>query len=86
MKNRDKFSRNAVASSRGSYVRKSHFLLIQEELAKRGFKETLEDIIEVSITIKVKKCYAKCLGKIVVISEEDAKRIERTNPELIIRL
>lgn len=81
-----RFNRNAVASSRGSYVRKSHFLLIQEELAKRGFEEELKDIIEVSITIKVKKCYAKCLGKLVVISEEDAKRIESTNPELIIRL
>ena len=86
MKNRDKFSRNAVASSRGSYVRKSHYLLIQEQLAARGFKEDLRDIIEVSIAIKVKKCYARCLGKLVVISEEDAERIERTNPELIIRL
>jgi hypothetical protein len=83
---RDKFSRNAVASSRGSYVRKSHFLLIQEQLKARGFDEDLKDIIEASITIKVKKCYAKCLGKMVIISEEDAKRIERTNPELIIRL
>ena len=83
---RIRFNRNAVASSRGSYVRRTHFLLMQEELAKRGFSEDLRDIIKVSITIKVKKCYVKCLGKMIVISEEDAKRIERTNPELIIRL
>jgi len=83
---RKKFKRTCLGSSRGAYVRKSHFLLMQEELAKRGFSEDLRDIIKVSITIKVKKCYVKCLGKMIVISEEDAKRIERTNPELIIRL
>ncbi len=72
MSKRNKFSRNAVASSRGSYVRKSHYLLMQEELAKRGFEETLEDIIEVSITIKVKPKHIIRWGNLVMeISEEE---------------
>lgn len=67
-----RFNRNAVASSRGSYVRKSHFLLIQEELAKRGFEETLEDIIEVSITIKVQLKHIIRWGNLTMeISEEE---------------
>ena len=84
MKNRDKFSRNAVASSRGSYVRKSHFLLIQEELAKRGFEETLEDIIKVSVSIRVRrKCYIKCFGKLIAVTEEEAAKLDT---KLVIRL
>lgn len=79
-----RFNRNAVASSRGSYVRKSHFLLIQEELAKRGFEETLEDIIEVSVSIKVRhKCYIKCFGKLIAITEEEAAKLDT---KLVIRL
>lgn len=81
---RSKFNRNAVASSRGSYVRKSHFLLIQEELAKRGFEETLEDIIEVSVSIRVRhKCYIKCFGKLIAITEEEAAKLDA---KLVIRL
>lgn len=69
---RQKFNRNAQASSRGSYVRKSHFLLIQEELSKRGFKETLEDIIEVSITIKTQPKHIIRWGNLTIeISEEE---------------
>lgn len=72
MSKRQRFNRNAQASSRGSYVRKSHFLLIQEELAKRGFKETIEDIIEVSITVKVKPKHIIRWGDLVMeISEEE---------------
>lgn len=79
-----RFNRNAVASSRGSYVRKSHFLLIQEELAKRGFEETLEDIIEVSVSIRVRrKCYIKCFGKLITITEEEAAKLDT---KLVIRL
>lgn len=67
-----RFNRNAVASSRGSYVRKSHFLLIQEELAKRGFEETLKDIIEASITIKVQPKHIIRWGNLTIeISEEE---------------
>lgn len=69
---RKKFSRGAVASSRGSYVRKSHFLLVQEELAKRGFEEELKDIIEVSITIKVKPKHIIRWGDLTLeLSEEE---------------
>jgi hypothetical protein len=81
---RSKFNRNAVASSRGSYVRKSHFLLIQEELAKRGFDETLEDIMEVSVSVRVRrKCYIKCFGKLITITEEEAAKLDA---KLVIRL
>ena len=81
---KERFNRNAVASSRGSYVRKSHFLLIQEELAKRGFEETLEDIIEVSVSIKIRrKCYTKCFGKLIAITEEEAAKLDT---KLVIRL
>ena len=67
-----RFDRNAVASSRGSYVRKSHFLLIQEELAKRGFEETLENIIEVSVTVKVQPKHIIRWGNLTIeISEEE---------------
>lgn len=79
-----RFNRNAVASSRGSYVRKSHFLLIQEELAKRGFEETLKDIIEVSVSVRVRrKCYIKCFGKLIAITEEEAEKLDT---KLVIRL
>ena len=79
-----RFNRNAVASSRGSYVRKSHFLLIQEELAKRGFEETLKDIVEVSVSVKVRcKCYIKCFGKLIAITEEEAAKLDT---KLVIRL
>ena len=79
-----RFNRNAVASSRGSYVRKSHFLLMQEELAKRGFEETLEDIIEVSVSVRVRhKCYIKCFGKLIAITEEEATKLDT---KLVIRL
>lgn len=72
MKNRNKFNRNAVASSRGSYVRKSHYLLVQEQLAARGFKEDLRDIIEVSITIKVKPKHIIRWGDLTLeLSEEE---------------
>lgn len=81
---RSKFNRNAVASSRGSYVRKAHFLLLQEELAKRGFEETLEDIIDVSVSVRVRhKCYIKCFGKLIAITEEEAAKLEA---KLVIRL
>ena len=81
-----RFNRNAVASSRGSYVRKAHLLLIQEELAKRGFEETLEDIIEVSVSVSVRvrhKCYIKCFGKLIAITEEEAAKLDT---KLVIRL
>lgn len=87
MKKRNKFDRNAVASSRGSYVRRAHFLFIQECLKNRGIDASLEDIIEISITVKVKsdkpRYGFKCFGKIVIIPEEMAKHF---SPELIIKL
>lgn len=83
MSKRNRFKRSAVASSRGPYVRKSHFLYIQECLKARGIYAPLEDIIEISITIKVKTNYAvKCFGQTIVISEEEAMKL---NPELIIK-
>lgn len=72
MSERQRFNRNAQASSRGSYVRKSHFILLQEELLKRGFEEELKDIIEVSITIKVKPKHIIRWGNLTLeLSEED---------------
>lgn len=84
MSKRDRFSRSCVASSRGPYVRKSHYLLIQERLAKRGIAASLKDIMEVSITISIKpKYYAKCFGKKIYLSESQARTL---GPELIIKL
>lgn len=81
---RNKFSRNAVASSRGSYVRKSHYLYVQECLKVRGINASIQDIIEVDITIKVKPKYAvKCFGRTLFISEKEAKKL---NPEMVITL
>lgn len=72
MSKRQRFNRNAQASSRGSYVRKAHFILMQEELAKRGFEERLEDIIEVSITIRVKPKHIIRWGNLIMeISDEE---------------
>lgn len=84
MNKRDRFSRSCVASSRGPYVRKSHFLLIQERLAERGVVASLEDIMEVSITVSIKpKYYAKCFGKRVYLTESQARKL---GPELIFKL
>lgn len=84
MSKRDRFSRSCVASSRGPYVRKSHYLLIQERLEKRGIVASLKDIMEVSITISIKpKYYAKCFGKKIYLSESQARTL---GPELIIKL
>lgn len=84
MSKRNRFSRSCVASSRGPYVRKSHYLSIQERLAERGTMADLKDIMEVSITISIKpKYYTKCFGKIIHLSESQARKL---NPELIIKL
>lgn len=81
---KNKFSRNCIASSRGSYVRKSHLLFVQENLAKRGIKATLKDILEVEITISIKPKYvAKCFGKTIILSEQEAKSFD---PTLVIKL
>lgn len=83
---RKRFSRHSVASSRGNYVRVAHFRLIQEGLQERGFKEELEDIaqVSVSVTIKTPKRYAvKVFGKLLFISESEASKL---NPELVIEL
>lgn len=57
---------------------------MQEELAKRGFEETLEDIIEVSVSVKVRhKCYIKCFGKLIAVTEEEAEKLDT---KLVIRL
>lgn len=69
---RTRFSRNCLASSRGAYVRQSHFLYIQEQLAKRGIEARLEDIIEVSITIRVTRYYVRCFGKLIRVTEREA--------------
>lgn len=83
---RNKFSRNAVASSRGSYVRKSHYMAIKEQLHNRNVEADLNDIIEASIILsfKVKPTfYVKIFGKLLKISEEEAAKLE---PSLIIKL
>lgn len=84
MDKRNRFSRNCLASSRGSYVRKSHLLFVQENLAKRGITASIKDIIEVTITISVKPRYsAKCFGKTIRLSEHEAKKL---SPQLVIKL
>ena len=80
---RPRFSRNCLASSRGAYVRKSHFLYIQEQLAKRGTEAKLEDIIEVCTTISIKRYYIRCFGKLKRITEREAMVLK---PELVIVL
>lgn len=80
---RPRFSRNCLASSRGAYVRQSHFLYIQEQLAKRNIEVKLEDIIEVSITIRVKRYYVKSFGNLKRITEREAMML---TPELVIIL
>lgn len=80
---RTRFNRNTVASSRGSYVRKSHYLYIQEQLEERGIKAEINDIIEVSITIKPQTKYmVKCFGTTMYITKEQASKL---NPELVIK-
>lgn len=82
---RKRFNRNSVASSRGNYVRVSHFKLLQEGLEKRGYKEELKDIAEVSISayVNIPKRYAiKVFGKLMVISKDEAMKL---NNELVIR-
>lgn len=84
MSKRERFSRSCIASSRGPYVRRSHYLLIQERLAERGIVANLEDIIEASIIISIKpKYYTKCFGKKIYLSESQARTL---GPELIIKL
>lgn len=86
MSKRKRFSRNSVASSRGNYVRVSHFKQLQEGLEERGYKEELKDIAEVSISVVIKspQRYAvKIFGKLIQISEDEAKNL---SPELIIKL
>lgn len=78
---RPRFSRNCLASSRGAYVRQSHFLYIQEQLAKRNIEVELEDIV--SITIRVKRYYVKSFGNLKRITEREAMML---TPELVIIL
>lgn len=76
MKQRDRFSRNCIASSRGSYVRKAHYEYVQQQLAQRGIHASIKEIIEVSITIKAQRYYVKCFGKLKQITEHDAMMLE----------
>lgn len=74
--NRPRFSRNCLASSKGAYVRQSHFLYLQEQLAKRGIEAELKDIIEVSTTISTTRYYVRCFGKIKEITKREAMMLE----------
>lgn len=68
MKTKNRFSRNAVASSRGAYVRQSHIAYIKEQHEKNE-----KIITELSITIKAKPRYfVKCFDKMYQITEKEA--------------
>ena len=70
---RKKFKRTCLGSSRGAYVRNSHFRMIQEELQKRGIVADLCDII--TVTIK-KRMAIKVFGKVILLTEEEAKKVD----------
>lgn len=76
---RKRFKRDAVASSRGNYVRVSHREFIKEQhLLNRDAIEKL------TITIKVKpKYYTKCFGVMIEITEAEANKLGK---ELVITI
>lgn len=68
---RERFSRRICASSRGSYVGKSHRAYIKEQHEKNKSVVT-----EISLTIKVKpRYYAKCFGALVRVTEVQAQML-----------
>lgn len=73
---RPRFSRHCIASSRGAYVRKSHFLYVQEQLALRGTTATIEEIIEATTVIMSRKYYIRCFGKLKRITEKEARTLK----------
>lgn len=76
---RDRFNRNAVASSRGAYVYHSHIAYIKEQHEKNR-----QVIAELNITVKVKpKYFVKCFGKIRQITEREAMML---GPQIVITL
>lgn len=84
---RQRFKRSAIASSRGSYVRKSHYLLIKESLEERNIDASIEEIIEVSIVTKAKvktvKYAVRYFGKLIIISKEEAEKLD---PKVVVEL
>lgn len=68
---RQRFNRNAVASSRGSYVRHSHLSYLKEQHEKNA-----EYIAKIEITVKVQpKYYVKCFGKLMQVTEMETKML-----------
>ena len=62
---RERFNRNCVASSRGAYVMNSH---------KRALEENHQASVSFFAAVKhVPVYYAKCWGKLIHITPEQAK-------------
>lgn len=85
---RQRFKRSCISSSRGGYVRKSHYTKIQKELEDRGVVASLKDIIEVDITISLRpkqygKYIVRCFGKEIEITADEAMKLPQN---LVIRL
>lgn len=84
---RKRFNTACIASSRGNYVRKTHYVNIQLELSKRGVIATLKDIIDADITIslmpKDNKYIVMCFGHRIEITAEEARMLD---PKLVIKL
>lgn len=79
MKPRNRFNRNCIASSRGSYVWKAHI-----EYIKECHKRNQHIIANITINIKVApKYHAKCFGKMMQITEREAIML---GPQLTIKL
>lgn len=87
MSKRPRFKTSCITSSRGNYVRKTHYTNIQAELAKRGITASLKDIIDADTTISLKpkehKYIVMCFGQRVEITAEEASRLD---PTLVIKL
>lgn len=68
---RERFNRNAIASSRGSYVRRAHL-----EYLKEMHEQNEEVLAEISITVSVRHdYYVRCFGKLIKITEKEAMKL-----------
>lgn len=68
---RKRFSRKAIASSRGSYVRRAHL-----EYLKEMHEQNEEVLAEISITVSVRHdYYVRCFGKLIKVTEEEAMKL-----------
>lgn len=67
---RKRFSRSAVASSRGNYVRIAHRAWLREEHEK---------FIKLEFSIEIPQRYfVRCFGKLIQITEREAMMLKRT--------